>query len=141
MANWDLAWGALLHRSLSSPVDVSERLDQVRLPVLVITGDQDKLVKVADTQRVAQALPQATLAVLPDCGHAPQEECPAAFMGAVTPGYADGPQTTGCQNDSKEWARAARTANPSTEQTAQETIKGRMAIGAEAVAASVLRLV
>ena len=85
MANWDLAWGALLHRSLTTPVDVSERLGQVRQPVLVITGDQDPLVKVADTRRVAQALPQATLAVLPDCGHAPQEECPAAFMGAVDP--------------------------------------------------------
>ena len=85
MANWDLAWGALLHRSLSTPVDVSNRLGQVRQPVLVITGDQDTLVKIADTRRVAQALPQATLAVLPDCGHAPQEECPAAFMGAVSP--------------------------------------------------------
>ncbi|HYN77024.1 MAG TPA: alpha/beta hydrolase [Lamprocystis sp. (in: g-proteobacteria)] len=85
MANWDLAWGALLHQSLSTPVNVSERLGQVRQPVLVITGDQDSLVKVADTQRVAQALPRATLAVLPDCGHAPQEECPAAFMGAVDP--------------------------------------------------------
>ena len=30
MANWDLAWGALLDRSLSSPVDISDRLDQVR---------------------------------------------------------------------------------------------------------------
>ena len=85
MANWDLAWGALLHRSLSSPVDVSERLGQVVQPVLLITGDQDKLVQLADTQRVAEALPVATLAVLPDCGHAPQEECPAAFMGAVEP--------------------------------------------------------
>jgi pimeloyl-ACP methyl ester carboxylesterase len=83
MANWDLAWGALLHRSLTSPVNVGERLDQVRQPVLVITGDADKLVKIEDTRRVAQALPDATLAVLPDCGHAPQEECPGAFMGAV----------------------------------------------------------
>lgn len=84
MAHWDLAWGALLHRSLSTPVDISARLDQVRQPVLVITGDQDKLVKEADTRRVATTLPNATLAVLPDCGHVPQEECPAAFMGAVS---------------------------------------------------------
>jgi pimeloyl-ACP methyl ester carboxylesterase len=83
VAHWDLAWGALLHRSLSSPVDVSERLDRVSQPTLVITGDQDKLVQVADTRRLAAALPGATLAVLPDCGHAPQEECPAAFMSAV----------------------------------------------------------
>jgi pimeloyl-ACP methyl ester carboxylesterase len=84
MANWDLAWGALLDRSLSSPVNVSERLDRVQQPVLVVTGDADKLVKVEDTRRVAEVLPQATLAVLPDCGHAPQEECPQAFMTAVS---------------------------------------------------------
>jgi pimeloyl-ACP methyl ester carboxylesterase len=84
MAGWDLAWGALLDRSLSSPVDVSERLDRVQLPVLVVTGDKDKLVKLDDTRRVAETLPRATLAVLPDCGHAPQEECPQAFMAAVS---------------------------------------------------------
>jgi len=84
VAHWDLAWGALLERSLSSPVDIGARLDQVRVPVLVITGDQDKLVPVADTRRVAQAIAGASLTVLPGCGHAPQEECPGEFMGAVT---------------------------------------------------------
>ena len=84
MAHWDLGWGALLDRSLSSPVDVSERLYRVQQPVLVVTGDKDKLVKLEDTRRVAETLPRATLAVLPDCGHAPQEECPQAFMAAVS---------------------------------------------------------
>ena len=84
MANWDLAWGALLDRSLSSPVNVSERLYRVQQPALLLTGDSDKLVKPEDTRRVAEALPRATLAVLPDCGHAPQEECPQAFMAAVS---------------------------------------------------------
>ncbi|WP_295448705.1 alpha/beta hydrolase [uncultured Thiodictyon sp.] len=84
VANWDLGWGALLDRSLSSTVDISDRLSQVRVPVLLITSDQDKLVKPEDTRRVAAALPHATLKVLPGCGHAPQEECPQAFMAAVT---------------------------------------------------------
>ena len=84
VANWDLAWGALLDRSLMSRVDIAERLAQVRVPVLVITADQDKLVKPEDTRRVAEALPRATLKVLPGCGHVPQEECPQEFMTAVT---------------------------------------------------------
>ncbi len=84
VANWDLAWGALLDRSLLSSVDIAERLAQVRVPVLVITSDQDKLVKPEDTRRVAEALPHATLKVLPGCGHVPQEECPREFMAAVT---------------------------------------------------------
>ena len=83
MANWDLAWGELMVRSLSTPVDVGERLAQVRQPTLVVTGDQDRLVPVEDTRRVAAGLPNAELVVLPGCGHAPQEECPAAFLDAV----------------------------------------------------------
>ena len=84
VANWDLAWGALLDRSLSSKVDIGDRLAAVRVPVLLITSDRDKLVKPEDTRRVAAALPQATIKVLPGCGHVPQEECPQAFMAAVT---------------------------------------------------------
>jgi pimeloyl-ACP methyl ester carboxylesterase len=97
MADWDLAWGALLDRSLSSPVNVSERLDQVQQPVLVVTGDTDKLVKVEDTRRVAEVLTHATLSVLPDCGHAPQEECPQAFIAAVADWLSGpkGPEGTG----------------------------------------------
>lgn len=83
LADWDLAWGALLDRSLSSPVTVSQHLAQIAQPTLVVTGDTDKLVKVEDSRRVAEALPHGTFAMLPDCGHAPQEECPAAFMQTV----------------------------------------------------------
>ena len=81
--DWDLAWGELLNRSLSSPVTVSARLAELTQPVLLVSGDQDKLVPVADTRRVAAALPDAALAVIPGCGHVPQEECPRAFERAV----------------------------------------------------------
>jgi pimeloyl-ACP methyl ester carboxylesterase len=81
---WDLAWGELLSRSLYSPVEVSGRLGKLTLPVLLITGDRDKLVPAADTERVARNLPNATLRILPDCGHVPQEECPEAFWKAVS---------------------------------------------------------
>jgi pimeloyl-ACP methyl ester carboxylesterase len=84
VAGWDLAWGELLGASLSAPVTVSQHLAEIRVPVLVVTGDRDRVVPIEDTRRVAQELPDATLAVLPDCGHVPQEECPAAFMDAVT---------------------------------------------------------
>ena len=84
MANWDLAWGEMLDRSLTNGIDIDRRLAQVQVPVLLLTADQDQLVKPEDTRRVAQALPHATLKVLPNCGHVPQEECPQAFMAAVT---------------------------------------------------------
>jgi len=82
---WDLAWGELLDRSLSSPVRVSARLGELTLPVLVLAGDQDKVVPLADTRRVAETLPNANLAILPGCGHVPQEECPTPFQQAVAP--------------------------------------------------------
>lgn len=85
LAGWDLAWAALLGRSLWTPVEVAGRLAEVRQPVLLITGDGDRLVRPEDTRRVAEQLPRATLLTLPDCGHVPQEECPEAFAQAVAP--------------------------------------------------------
>lgn len=83
MAGWDLAWGALLQRSLTDPVEIAERIEQVDQPVLVLTGDSDQVVPLADTEATAAALPNATLEVLPGCGHLPQEECPQQVERAV----------------------------------------------------------
>lgn len=85
VARWDLAWGALLSRSLTTPVDVGQRLPSVTQPALLLTGDQDRLVRPEDTKRVAAELPRAELAILPGCGHVPQEECPGPFLKAVEP--------------------------------------------------------
>ncbi|MDW8270309.1 MAG: alpha/beta hydrolase, partial [Anaerolineae bacterium] len=59
------------------------RLAELTLPVLVITGDDDRLVPTADSIRLAEELPQATLVVIPACGHVPQEECPEATLKAM----------------------------------------------------------
>lgn len=83
VSGWDLAWGELLNRSLTSPVTVAEHLGDVRQPVLLVTGDQDAVVPPVDTRRAADALPDASLEVLPGCGHVPQEECPEAFEQAL----------------------------------------------------------
>ncbi len=83
LVGWDLAWGALLQRSLSDPVTVAERLGEIEQPALVLTGDADQVVPVADTTATAAALANATLVMLPDCGHLPQEECPAATETAI----------------------------------------------------------
>lgn len=83
LAGWDLAWGALLQRSLSDPVTIAERLDEIAQPSLVLTGDADRIVPVSDTLATAEALANATLVTLPDCGHLPQEECPAQVETAV----------------------------------------------------------
>ncbi|MBU0493113.1 MAG: alpha/beta hydrolase [Chloroflexi bacterium] len=80
--NWDRAfWEYLL--AARSP-DLASRLDEVRMPTLVITGDDDRIVPTAQSVRLAGELPNAELVVVPNCGHIPHEECPAAFLLAVS---------------------------------------------------------
>ena len=42
----------------------------------------------AESVRLAESLPQATLVIIPDCGHVPQEECPEPFLAAATEFFA-----------------------------------------------------
>jgi pimeloyl-ACP methyl ester carboxylesterase len=83
LANWDVAWAALLSRSLTDPVEIAQHLDQIQTPSLVLTGTEDRIVPPADTLDAARELPNATYAELPDCGHLPQEECPALVMDII----------------------------------------------------------
>ena len=53
------------------------------MPTLVITGDDDRIVPTEESLQLAGEIPGAELAVLPACGHVPQDECPQAFMDAV----------------------------------------------------------
>lgn len=79
--NWDRALWEFT--AASHPTDLRERLSELTLPTLVITGDDDRIVPMEQSVRLARALPNAQLVVLPHCGHIPQEECPEAFMRAV----------------------------------------------------------
>jgi pimeloyl-ACP methyl ester carboxylesterase len=53
------------------------------VPVLVITGDDDRIVPTESSIRLSGELPGSELVVIPQCGHVPQEECPEAFLAAV----------------------------------------------------------
>jgi len=81
--NWDAALWEFTRSS--RPSGVSDRLDELTLPVLVITGDDDRIVPTEESLRLAEELPNARLAVMERCGHVPQEECPQAFWQAVEP--------------------------------------------------------
>jgi pimeloyl-ACP methyl ester carboxylesterase len=79
--NWDRAlWYFTL---ASQPGDLPERLSEFTLPVLVISGDDDRIVPVENSIRLAGELPQATLAVIPEAGHVPHEERPDLFLQVV----------------------------------------------------------
>ena len=79
--NWDQGlWQMTL---ASHGLGLADRLDAFELPVLVITGDDDRIVPAGQSIRLAGELPNAELVVIPNCGHVSHEECPAEFMRAV----------------------------------------------------------
>ncbi len=81
MANWDRAlWELTLAQQ---PSRLASRLAELNLPVLVVTGDDDRIVPTEQSLRLAREIPGAHLALMQFCGHVPQEECPEKFLTAV----------------------------------------------------------
>ena len=52
------------------------KLKTVSIPALVISGDHE-FIPAATAEHIAQALPNARLVTLKDCGHFTYMECPA----------------------------------------------------------------
>lgn len=63
---------------------LEQKLPDLKVPSLVITGEHDLTVKTEESLRLAGDIPGAELEVIPDCGHLPQEEAPRAFVVAVS---------------------------------------------------------
>jgi len=75
-------------RALGLSLDASrsrvvETLGRVQAPTLVIWGDDDRWIPLADADRFVAAIAGARKAVVPACGHMPQEEQPAAVARLV----------------------------------------------------------
>ncbi|MGC8944811.1 MAG: alpha/beta fold hydrolase [Anaerolineae bacterium] len=79
--NWDRALWEVTRAS--HPLGLEKRLGEVRVPVLVVTGDDDRIIPTEQSVRLAREIAGAQLAVIPECGHVPQEECPGPFLEAV----------------------------------------------------------
>ena len=79
--HWDRALWELT--SASRQTGLVDRLAELDLPVLIITGDDDRIVPTEQSVKLAGALPNADLAVIPACGHVAHEECPQATLEAM----------------------------------------------------------
>ena len=90
--NWDQALFEMFAADYSN--DLPQHLAEIKIPVLVITGDDDRIVPTAQSVRLSQELPNAKLVVIPQCGHVPQEECPQAFLQAINEFLADLPKSS-----------------------------------------------
>jgi len=63
--------------------DLSTHLKDLKMPILVISGDDDQIIPTELSQRLAGDIPGAKLSILSSCGHVPHEECPGPFLKAV----------------------------------------------------------
>jgi pimeloyl-ACP methyl ester carboxylesterase len=62
---------------------LADRLRRVSCPVLLLWGEDDRLVPPAYGRAYAKHLPQAQWQVIPECGHLAMFEKEAAFVDAI----------------------------------------------------------
>ena len=103
--------GLVSHLTASACHDTRSRLGRVVAPTLVLHGQQDVLTPVANAHLLAAAIPVATLALVPDAGHAyllerPQESFRllASWLAARSP-VRPGPALSGCAARSEPLTR------------------------------------
>lgn len=63
--------------------DIKDRLDEIQIPTLLITGDTDTVVATQDTVALADLIQDSVLFVIPNSGHLAQEETPEATIKAI----------------------------------------------------------
>lgn len=71
-----------LYRSSSEP-DLNGVLGDIRQPTLILHGEADAIVPVAEAQRLAASLPYAHLTVVPGAGHVPTMTRPQVIADAI----------------------------------------------------------
>ncbi len=59
--------------------DLRDRLGEIACPTLIVQGEQDMLVPVADAWEFRRVIPRSRVRILPDTGHVPMLERPRAF--------------------------------------------------------------
>ncbi len=84
---WELGFWELINAEPRP--DLREVVRRIDVPTLLVTGDRDGVIAPRWNRRTAEAIPGARFAVLDDCGHTPQEECPDQLMAVVRDFLAD----------------------------------------------------
>lgn len=74
--DWDRA---LWELTIAPRPDTAKDLPGLRVPTLVVYGEQDTIVAPKDSRRTAELIPGARVVSIPNVGHIPHEEVPGAF--------------------------------------------------------------
>lgn len=70
-------------RAMARRADATPLLGEIRVPTLVIVGEEDPTTPPAEAEAIAAAIPGATLVRIPGAGHLSNLEQPEAFNAAV----------------------------------------------------------
>lgn len=87
-------FSAKIYQDISSrPAPMEPLMKRFRVPVLVIWGEQDRVVDLSSAAVLGQGIPAAQVAIIKNCGHAPMIEKPGetavqyrGFLTRVKPG-------------------------------------------------------
>jgi pimeloyl-ACP methyl ester carboxylesterase len=79
--NWDRAFYELTFAPAYP--ELRPLLPQLTVPVLIVAGAEDRLIRSWYFEAISTEIPNASLSLIPSCGHVPQEECPQEFMQEV----------------------------------------------------------
>jgi 3-oxoadipate enol-lactonase len=64
-------------------LDLRAEVRDLRLPTLVLVGEEDEATPPAMSRELAALLPDALLKILPGCAHVPQLQMPDAFLATI----------------------------------------------------------
>jgi pimeloyl-ACP methyl ester carboxylesterase len=76
---WNDAW----HDPAFRAWNIEALLPAIRCPLTAIQGEGDEYATMAQIDGIARHVPHARLLKLPDCGHTPHRDQPAAVLGAI----------------------------------------------------------
>ncbi|KAH7654120.1 2,6-dioxo-6-phenylhexa-3-enoate hydrolase protein [Dioscorea alata] len=85
---WDMALleytiAMLTDSAAKSKPPLTRRLAEISCPVLIVTGDTDRLVPSWNAERLSMAIPGSTFEVIRKCGHLPHEERVDEFLSVI----------------------------------------------------------
>ena len=63
--------------------EVEPRYHEIRCPVMILWGGEDKWISAEDGRKLASKIPGSILKIIPDAGHLVQEDAPEAIVAAL----------------------------------------------------------
>lgn len=76
-----VAWA---QRAMAARPDSFDTLSALKVPLLVVVGEEDELSPPAEAEAMARAVPDGRLEIIPKAGHLSAVEQPEAFNTAIT---------------------------------------------------------